>query len=92
VYLRNASDVAAMNEVDANGFPKHPPAPGQALGHVRKYVRDSDRRGARIAIRTEGAGGAHVTDEQRLEAGCIDGQNDAIISGQALISASLVHS
>jgi hypothetical protein len=25
-----------------------------------------------------------VTDEQRREAGCIDGQNDAVISGQAL--------
>jgi hypothetical protein len=47
-------------------------------------VRDSDRRDARIARREEGACRAHVTDEQRREAGCLDGQNDAVISGQAL--------
>src|SRR6266540_5643229 len=42
------------------------------------------RRGARIARREEGACRAHVTDEQRSEAGCIGGQDGAVISGLAL--------
>src|SRR5437773_286299 len=41
-------------------------------------------RGPRIARREEGACRAHVTDEQRSEAGCIGGQNGAVISGRAL--------
>ena len=50
-------------------------------------MRHSGRRGSRIARREEGACRVHVTDEQRSEAGCIGGQNDAVISGQALTSA-----
>jgi hypothetical protein len=36
--------------------------------------------GARIARREEGECRAHLTDEQRSEAGCIDGQNVTVIS------------
>ena len=43
-------------------------------------MRHSGRRGARIARREEGACREYVTDEQRSEAGCIGGQNDAVIS------------
>jgi hypothetical protein len=37
------------------------------------------RRGARIARREEGACRAHVTDEQRSEAGCIGGRDVIVI-------------
>jgi hypothetical protein len=42
-------------------------------------VTKDGRRGARIARREEGACRAHVTDEQRREAGCIGGQSGHVI-------------
>jgi len=45
------------------------------------------RRGARLARREERAYRAYASDEQRRQAGCIGGQDDAVIPGRALTLA-----
>ncbi len=48
-------------------------------GSSRNKCGISGRRGARIARREEGECRVHLTDEQRSEAGCVDGQNVTVI-------------
>ena len=62
------------------GIPRTPDGKGPS---GNKCVT-SGRRGARPARREERAYRAYASDEQRSPAGCIGGQNGAVISGRAL--------